>query len=94
MSGKRRAGRNEMSSTLRTVAIIGCGAAGEAHALNLRESGTTEVVGLNRGGRPWEKTAAEGFAVYPMDAVSRGGRVLENRLEQPGKRPAGKDGVS
>jgi ketol-acid reductoisomerase len=94
MSGRRRDRKNETASTRRTVAIIGCGAAGEAHALNLRESGTTKVVGLNKGGRPWEKTAAEGFAVYPLDEVSWGGRVLENTLEKPGKRPVEKDGVS
>lgn len=94
MPGRRSAKRNEASSTRRIVAIIGCGVAGEAHTLNLRESGMTEVVGLNRGGRPWEKTAAEGFAVYPLDEISRGGRALENSRKKPGKRPAGKDGAS
>jgi len=94
MSDRRRAKRNEASPARRTVAIIGCGLSGEAHALNLRESGMTEVVGLNRGGRSWEKTAAEGFAVYPLDEVCREGRVLENNLKKPGKRPARKDGVS
>jgi len=83
MSIRKRAGRNETSPARRTVAIIGCGAGGEAHALHLRESGTTVVVGLTEEGRPWEKAAAEGFAVYPLDEAFGG--ALEGRPEKPGK---------
>ena len=39
----------------KTVAIIGYGSQGHAHALNLKESGVKVVVGLYEGSKSWAK---------------------------------------
>ena len=39
----------------KTVAIIGYGSQGHAHALNLHESGVNVIVGLYNGSKSWEK---------------------------------------
>lgn len=48
----------------KTVAIIGYGSQGHAHALNLKESGVNVVVGLYEGSKSWAKAEAQGFKVY------------------------------
>lgn len=47
----------------KTVAIIGYGSQGHAHALNLHESGIKVVVGLYEGSPSWAKAEAEGLEV-------------------------------
>ncbi len=47
----------------KTVAIIGYGSQGHAHALNLKDSGVNVVVGLYEGSRSIEKAEAEGLMV-------------------------------
>lgn len=47
----------------KTVAIIGYGSQGHAHALNLRDSGVSVVVGLYAGSKSWSKAEAEGLTV-------------------------------
>ena len=42
----------------KTVAIIGYGSQGHAHALNLRDSGVKVVVGLYHGSKSWAKAEA------------------------------------
>ena len=37
----------------KTVAVIGFGSQGHAHALNLKDSGIKVIIGLNKGGRTW-----------------------------------------
>jgi len=49
----------------RRVAIIGYGAQGHAHALNLRDSGAQVVIGL-REGRSWQRAMEAGFRVVPV----------------------------
>lgn len=44
-----------------TVAILGYGNQGHAHALNLRDSGVKTVVGTRRGGTGWQEAARSGF---------------------------------
>jgi ketol-acid reductoisomerase len=44
-----------------TVAILGYGNQGHAHALNLRDSGVGVIVGTRRGGTGWEEAARGGF---------------------------------
>jgi ketol-acid reductoisomerase len=46
----------------RTVAIIGYGSQGHAHALNLNDSGVKVVVGLRKGGS-WDKAVKAGLTV-------------------------------
>ncbi len=47
----------------KTVAIIGYGSQGHAHALNLKESGVNVVVGLYEGSKSWAKAEAQGMKV-------------------------------
>ena len=48
----------------KTIAIIGYGSQGHAHALNLKESGQKVIVGLYEGSKSWAKAEAAGFEVY------------------------------
>ena len=47
----------------KTVAIIGYGSQGHAHALNLKESGVNVIVGLYNGSKSWAKAEAQGLKV-------------------------------
>ncbi len=44
-----------------TIAVLGFGNQGHAHAQNLRDSGASVVVGARRGGSGWNAAAREGF---------------------------------
>ena len=48
----------------KTVAIIGYGSQGHAHALNLKDSGVKVIIGLYNGSKSWAKAEAAGFEVY------------------------------
>lgn len=50
----------------KTVAIIGYGSQGHAHALNLKDSGVNVIVGLYEGSRSTAKAEAEGLTVKPV----------------------------
>ncbi|WP_054504866.1 ketol-acid reductoisomerase, partial [Achromobacter xylosoxidans] len=47
----------------KTVAIIGYGSQGHAHAQNLNDSGVKVIVGLRKGGASWDKAANAGLQV-------------------------------
>ena len=47
----------------KTVAIIGYGSQGHAHALNLKESGVNVIVGLYEGSKSWAKAESQGMTV-------------------------------
>ncbi|MBQ1291692.1 MAG: ketol-acid reductoisomerase [Lachnospiraceae bacterium] len=48
----------------KTIAIIGYGSQGHAHALNLKESGANVIIGLYEGSRSKAKAEAQGLKVY------------------------------
>ena len=48
----------------KTIAIIGYGSQGHAHALNLKESGCNVIIGLYKGSKSWKKAVEQGFEVY------------------------------
>ena len=50
----------------KTIAIIGYGSQGHAHALNLRDSGCNVIVGLRKGGKSWPVAEKDGFDVYTV----------------------------
>ncbi len=50
----------------KTIAIIGYGSQGHAHALNLRDSGCNVIIGLRKGGKSWPVAEKDGFSVYPV----------------------------
>jgi ketol-acid reductoisomerase len=61
----------------RTVAILGYGSQGHAHALNLRDSGLEVVVGLRAGSESVEKAKGDGLRVESVaDAASAGDVVM------------------
>ena len=61
----------------KTVAVIGYGSQGHAHALNLRDSGIKVIVGLREGGKSWRKAEDAGFEVYAVsEAVKRADVVM------------------
>jgi ketol-acid reductoisomerase len=61
----------------RTVAIIGYGSQGHAHALNLRDSGVDVVVGLPAGSKSVAKAEAAGLKVLsPADAAKAANVVM------------------
>ena len=45
----------------KTIAIIGYGSQGHAHALNLKESGCNVIIGLYEGSKSWKKAEEQGF---------------------------------
>jgi ketol-acid reductoisomerase len=61
----------------KTVAILGFGSQGHAHALNLKDSGVEVVVGLREGSASREQARAAGLQVLGVaDAASRGDIVM------------------
>ena len=61
----------------RTVAIIGYGSQGHAHALNLKDSGVDVVVGLREGSSSVEKARGQGLEVVGVpEASARGDLVM------------------
>jgi ketol-acid reductoisomerase len=60
----------------KTVAIIGYGSQGHAHALNLRDSGVNVVVGLHAGSQSVAKATAAGLQVLPVSAATQAADVL------------------
>ncbi len=55
----------------KTVAIIGYGSQGHAHALNLKESGVDVVVGLYEGSKSKAKAEAEGLKVLSVAEAAK-----------------------
>lgn len=60
----------------KTIAIIGYGSQGHAHADNLRDSGLDVVVGLRRDGRSWPKAVAAGLEVTDTAEAARRGDII------------------
>jgi ketol-acid reductoisomerase len=61
----------------KTIAILGYGSQGHAHALSLRDSGCEVVVGLREGSSSRAEAEAEGLVVLDVaEAASRGDVVM------------------
>ena len=60
----------------KTIAVIGYGSQGHAHALNLKESGCNVIVGLYEGSRSWKKAQEQGFEVYTAAEASKKADVI------------------
>lgn len=60
----------------KTVAIIGYGSQGHAHALNLQESGVKVVVGLYEGSKSWPKAEAAGLTVMTAADAAKAADVI------------------
>lgn len=56
----------------KTVAILGYGSQGRAHALNLRDSGVNVVVGVRPNGPTWKQAEKDGFKPFePKQAAAQ-----------------------
>jgi ketol-acid reductoisomerase len=56
----------------KTLAVLGFGSQGHAHALNLKESGCNVIIGLYEGSKSISVAQDKGFEVYPTaEAVRR-----------------------
>ncbi|NEQ33316.1 MAG: ketol-acid reductoisomerase [Leptolyngbya sp. SIO4C5] len=55
----------------KTVAIIGYGSQGHAHALNLKDSGVNVIVGLYEGSKSVAKAEGEGLTVKPVAEAAK-----------------------
>ena len=60
----------------KTVAILGFGSQGHAHAMNLNESGVNVVVGLRPGSRHTAKAEAAGLKVMDIEAAAEAGDIV------------------
>ena len=60
----------------KTIAIIGYGSQGHAHALNLKDSGCNVVIGLYEGSKSWAKAEAQGFKVYTAAEAAKMADVI------------------
>ncbi len=60
----------------KTIAIIGYGSQGHAHAKNLKDSGCEVIIGLYAGSKSWAKAEAEGFAVYESAEAAKKADII------------------
>ena len=65
----------------KTVAIIGYGSQGHAHAQNLNDSGVKVVVGLRKNGASWPKVEKAGLNVMDVAAAVKAADVALNLLK-------------
>ena len=60
----------------KTIAIIGYGSQGHAHALNLKESGCNVIVGLYEGSKSWAKAEVQGLKVYTAAEATKKANII------------------
>ncbi len=60
----------------KTVAIIGYGSQGHAHALNLKESGVNVIVGLYEGSKSWAKAENQGLKVMTASDAAKNADII------------------
>ena len=60
----------------KTIAVLGYGSQGKAHALNLRDSGYEVIIGGRSGGPSTMEAAEHGFVVMPFDEAAKRAQVI------------------
>ena len=60
----------------KTIAVIGYGSQGHAHALNAKESGCHVIIGLYEGSKSWAKAEAQGFEVYTAAEAAKRADII------------------
>ena len=60
----------------KTIAIIGYGSQGHAHALNLKESGCNVIIGLYEGSKSWKRAEEQGFKVYTAGEAAKQADII------------------
>lgn len=60
----------------KTIAVIGYGSQGHAHALNAKESGMNVIIGLYEGSKSWKKAEEAGFEVYTASEAAKRADII------------------
>ena len=60
----------------KTVAIIGYGSQGHAHALNLKDSGVNVIVGLYNGSKRWKEAESAGLKVMTAGEAAKKADII------------------
>lgn len=60
----------------KTIAVIGYGSQGHAHALNAKESGCNVIIGLYEGSKSWAKAEAQGFEVFTAAEAAKKADII------------------
>ncbi len=60
----------------KTIAVIGYGSQGHAHALNAKESGANVIIGLYEGSKSWAKAEAQGFEVFTAAEAAKKADII------------------
>jgi len=60
----------------KTIAVIGYGSQGHAHALNAKESGCHVIIGLYEGSKSWAKAEAQGFEVFTAAEATKRADII------------------
>ena len=66
----------------RTIAVIGYGNQGHAHAQNLKDSGLSVIVG-QRKGKTWERAERDGFRVLETGEAVRRANFISILIPDP-----------
>ena len=60
----------------KTIAVIGYGSQGHAHALNAKESGCNVIIGLYEGSKSWAKAEKQGFEVFTAAEAAKKADII------------------
>jgi ketol-acid reductoisomerase len=60
----------------KTIAVIGYGSQGHAHALNAKDSGMNVIIGLHDGSKSAEKAKTDGLEVYSVAEATKRADVI------------------
>ena len=60
----------------KTIAVIGYGSQGHAHALNAKESGADVIIGLYEGSKSWKRAEEQGFEVYTAAEAAKKADII------------------
>ncbi len=60
----------------KTIAVIGYGSQGHAHALNAKESGCHVIIGLYEGSKSWKRAEEQGFEVYTAAEAAKRADII------------------
>src|SRR5919112_2107930 len=78
----------------RTIAVVGYGSQGHAHALNLTESGAEVIVGLRRGGGSWDRAKKAGLDARPVAEAAKAADIIMMLVPDQDGREIYEGGVS
>ena len=60
----------------KTIAVIGYGSQGHAHALNAKESGCHVIIGLYEGSKSWKRAEEQGFEIYTAAEAAKKADII------------------